>query len=170
MGTTHVMCTTAEAQLRLRSIQRMWLRLEPGGDRALSTLVDLLRGFPGRQKIQGKVALLLFGSHLEVAQRIHSFATDFLKSRNLFIRQGPAPSLGNVEGIPGICVEGMLTHALAPGDVMHPGLEMGQEFQPHIVIHPGSLSQWGPDQVLIAHQQVALLQIFGQSMDGPVDV
>ncbi|KAL0621994.1 Zinc finger protein, partial [Plecturocebus cupreus] len=109
-------------------------------------------------------------SDMAVAQQIHGITTDFLKSRNLSIRQRPAPSLGDVEGISGICVEGVVTHALASSDIMHPGLEVGQEFQPHEFIHSGSLGHRGSDQVLVTHEQVAFLQSLGQGLDGLVDL
>lgn len=50
----------------------------------------------------------------------------------------------------------MLTHALASSDIMYPSLEPGQEFQPYVFIHSGSLAQGSRTRILIAHEQVAL--------------
>lgn len=105
-----------------------------------------------------------------VAQQSHGIIADFLKSRNLCIRQGPAPGLRDVEGIPGISVEGMTTRALASSAVVHPGLELGQEFQPHKFIHLVSTAKGVPDQVLIAYEHVALPQSCGQGLHSLVDL
>lgn len=157
--------------LRLRNLQLTRLRLVPAGNRASSALlVDLLGGSPCRQKVQGQVFLLLLRSDKVVAQQSHGIIADFLKSRNLLIRQCPAPGLGDVEGIPGISVEGVTTHALASSDVVHPGLEVRQEFQSHIFIHLGSLASGVPDQVLIAYEHVALPQGFGQGLHSLIDL
>lgn len=88
-------------------------------DRACSALlVELREEGPGRQKIQRQVSLLLLRSDEAVAQQIHDVVADFLNMSNLSIRQGPAPGLRDIEGVPGICMERMSTRALASGDVV----------------------------------------------------
>lgn len=169
MGTTYASVYAYRDIIKALCLRLTWPRPVPSGDKASST-PNLCGGGPGRQEVQGQVSLLLLRSDKMVAQQSHGISADFLKSGDLFIRQGPAPGLGDVEGIPGICVEGVLTHALALSDVEHPGLELRQEFQPCVFIHLGCLGQGVPDKVLIAHEKVALLQGFGQGLHSLVDL